>query len=52
MRDFITYKLRFLKNIFAVFIAESERSDQYKAKGGEQIPFAFKYANGMISLPQ
>ncbi len=31
----ITHTLRFLKNIFAVFIAKSERSGQYKAKGGE-----------------
>ncbi len=33
----ITHTLRFLKNIFAVFIANSERSGKYKAKGGEQI---------------
>ncbi len=36
--SFITHKLRFLKNIFAVFIAKSELSGKYKAKGGEQIP--------------
>ncbi len=33
----ITHTLRFLKNIFAIFIAKSERSGKYKAKGGEQI---------------
>ncbi len=35
--SFITHKLRFLKNIFAVFTTKSERSAKYKAKGGEQI---------------
>ncbi len=40
----ITHTLRFLKNIFAVFIAKSERSGKYKAKGGEQIRNSFRKA--------
>ncbi len=47
--SFITYKLRFLKNIFTVFIAKSERSDQYKVKGGEQI--LFMLTNSRILQP-